>query len=74
MMKKMLRIYYPCQAQDRSKEVEAMAQEILCEVSNCKFWSNGNKCSAKSIYVVSQKGKRAKSSEETDCKTFVPRD
>lgn len=51
-----------------------MAQEILCEVNNCKFWSNGNRCSAKSIYVVSQKGKKAKSSEETDCKTFVPRD
>ena len=51
-----------------------MAQKILCEVNNCKFWSSGNKCSAKSIYVVSQKGKRATSSEETDCQTFVPRD
>ena len=51
-----------------------MAQEILCEVNNCKFWNSGDRCSAKSIYVVSQKGKRAKSSEETDCKTFTPRD
>ncbi|MFJ7936176.1 DUF1540 domain-containing protein [Sporosarcina sp. NPDC096371] len=51
-----------------------MAQEILCEVNNCKFWSAGDKCSAKSIYVVSQKGKKAASSEETDCKTFAPRD
>lgn len=50
-----------------------MTQEILCEVSNCKFWSKGNKCGAKSIYVISQKGKYASSSEETDCKTFEPR-
>lgn len=51
-----------------------MTQEILCEVNNCKFWAKGNKCSAKSIYVVSQKGRKAKSSEETDCNTFVPRE
>jgi len=51
-----------------------MAQEILCEVNSCKFWGPGNKCKANSIYVVSQKGKKASSSEETDCKTFVPRD
>ncbi|MHA6261330.1 DUF1540 domain-containing protein [Sporosarcina sp. CAU 1771] len=51
-----------------------MSQVILCEVNNCKFWGHGDKCNAKSIYIVSQKGKRAASSEETDCKTFVPRD
>lgn len=51
-----------------------MTQEILCEVNNCKFWKSGDRCGAKSIYVVSQKGKQAKSSEETDCRTFVPRD
>ncbi|WP_082731973.1 DUF1540 domain-containing protein [Sporosarcina sp. HYO08] len=51
-----------------------MNQEILCEVNNCKYWGSGNRCNAKSIYVVSQKGKTAQSSEETDCKTFVPRD
>lgn len=51
-----------------------MTQEILCEVNNCKFWGSGNRCNAKSIYVVSQKGKTARSSEETDCKTFVPKD
>ncbi|EKS8367759.1 DUF1540 domain-containing protein, partial [Bacillus cereus] len=21
-----------------------MAQDVLCEVNNCKFWANGNKC------------------------------
>ena len=51
-----------------------MGQEILCEVNNCTYWSHGNKCSAKSIYVVSQNGKTAANSEETDCKTFAPTD
>lgn len=49
-----------------------MAQDVLCEVSNCKFWANGNKCSADEIYVVSHKGKQADKQEETDCKTFDP--
>ncbi|WP_197228897.1 DUF1540 domain-containing protein, partial [Bacillus thuringiensis] len=42
------------------------------EVNNCKFWANGNKCSAEAIYVVSHKGKHASTTEETDCKTFDP--
>ncbi|MFJ5623378.1 DUF1540 domain-containing protein [Peribacillus loiseleuriae] len=49
-----------------------MAQDVLCEVNNCQFWSSGNHCKAESIYVVSNKGKHASNSEETDCKTFVP--
>ncbi|MGG0642981.1 DUF1540 domain-containing protein [Sporosarcina gallistercoris] len=49
-----------------------MAQRIRCEVNNCKFWSEGNKCEADEIYVVSKKGNHAKSSSETDCKTFIP--
>lgn len=49
-----------------------MAQDVLCEVNNCKFWANGNKCSAEAIYVVSHKGKHASTTEETDCKTFDP--
>ncbi|WP_084159300.1 DUF1540 domain-containing protein [Paenibacillus taiwanensis] len=47
-----------------------MAKDVLCEVNNCKFWAPGNKCSASSIYVVSNRGKQANNSEETDCKTF----
>lgn len=35
-----------------------MAQDVLCEVNNCKFWANGNKCSADAIYVVSHKGNK----------------
>ncbi|MGV3487413.1 MAG: DUF1540 domain-containing protein [Tuberibacillus sp.] len=49
-----------------------MAKDVLCEVSNCRYWEQGNKCSAESIYVVSQAGKEAHDSEETDCKTFEP--
>lgn len=49
-----------------------MAQDVLCEVSNCSYWANGNKCSAESIYVVSNHGKQASSQDETDCKTFEP--
>ncbi|REB10149.1 DUF1540 domain-containing protein [Sporosarcina sp. BI001-red] len=49
-----------------------MGQRIRCEVNNCKFWSEGNKCEADEIYVVSKQGNHAMSSSETDCKTFVP--
>ncbi|MFJ8065279.1 DUF1540 domain-containing protein [Psychrobacillus sp. NPDC096426] len=49
-----------------------MAQDVLCEVNNCTYWGSGNKCNATAIYVVSNKGKQASKSEETDCKTFEP--
>ncbi|HHW36760.1 MAG TPA: DUF1540 domain-containing protein [Bacillales bacterium] len=47
-----------------------MAQDVLCEVSNCTYWANGNKCAAESIYVVSHHGTEASSQTETDCQTF----
>ncbi|WP_209123253.1 DUF1540 domain-containing protein [Alkalihalobacillus sp. BA299] len=49
-----------------------MAVDVLCEVDNCKYWANGNKCAADRIYVVSHTGKKAENQEETDCKTFDP--
>ncbi|MEL3972524.1 DUF1540 domain-containing protein [Rossellomorea oryzaecorticis] len=49
-----------------------MAQDVLCEVSNCKYNKEGKKCSADQIFVVSHKGNKAHNSEETDCKTFEP--
>ncbi|WP_096200363.1 DUF1540 domain-containing protein [Bacillus sp. FJAT-45350] len=49
-----------------------MAQDVLCEVSNCVYNEQGNKCAASEIYVVSHKGKEAASQKETDCKTFEP--
>ncbi|MGJ9383182.1 DUF1540 domain-containing protein [Salipaludibacillus sp. CF4.18] len=47
-----------------------MAVDVLCEVSNCVHWANGNHCAADRIYVVSHTGKEAEHQEETDCKTF----
>ncbi|GEN36791.1 MULTISPECIES: DUF1540 domain-containing protein [Aneurinibacillus] len=49
-----------------------MAKDVLCEVNNCTYWAQGNKCNADEIYVVSHKGKQASTTEETDCKTFKP--
>ncbi|WP_069187841.1 DUF1540 domain-containing protein [Sporosarcina globispora] len=49
-----------------------MAKDVLCEVNNCTYWENGNKCGAEAIYVVSHTGKQASNSKETDCKTFEP--
>jgi len=49
-----------------------MAKDVLCEVNNCHYWKDGNKCSADQIYVVSHKGHEAKNQAETDCKTFKP--
>ncbi|WP_100399742.1 DUF1540 domain-containing protein [Bacillus sp. FJAT-44742] len=49
-----------------------MAVDVLCEVSNCTYWDEGNKCAADRIYVVSHTGKIAEDQHETDCKTFQP--
>jgi hypothetical protein len=49
-----------------------MAKDVLCEVNNCTYWEKGNRCSAKSISVVSHKGRTASQTEETDCSTFEP--
>ncbi len=45
-----------------------MAKDVLCEVNSCRHWSNGNKCAAEMIYIVSNQ--KANTSAETDCKTF----
>ncbi|MMZ54173.1 hypothetical protein D1872_159910 [compost metagenome] len=47
-----------------------MEKYALCEVNNCTYWVQGNKCSTDQIYVVSHRGKQASTMEETDCKTF----
>jgi hypothetical protein len=49
-----------------------MAMDVLCEVNNCQFWKNGNRCGAESIYVVHNNVQSAVTSSETDCKTFIP--
>lgn len=52
------------------REVKVMAQDVLCEVNNCVYNEKGNRCGASQIYVVSNTGNKADSSDETDCKTF----
>ncbi|UOQ50297.1 DUF1540 domain-containing protein [Gracilibacillus caseinilyticus] len=49
-----------------------MAKDVKCEVNNCKFWAEGNRCHADIIYVVSHTGRSAATEEETDCQTFEP--
>jgi hypothetical protein len=51
-----------------------MAQDVLCEVSSCVFNKQGERCGASQIYVVNNRAKNAENSEETDCKTFEPKD
>lgn len=51
----------------------SMPKDVMCEVDNCTFWSEGNLCSAERIYVVSKKGKKVNNEEETDCYTFQPK-
>ncbi len=50
-----------------------MAQDVLCSVSNCTYWGEGNKCNASSINVVSFTGSTAANQNATDCQTFVKR-
>lgn len=48
-----------------------MAKDVLCEVNSCTYWKfQENKCSASSIYIVSNRPEDTHKSEETDCKTF----
>lgn len=49
-----------------------MAVDVLCEVKNCTYWDQGNRCGADRIYVVSHVGEKASNQKETDCKTFEP--
>jgi Domain of Unknown Function (DUF1540) len=55
------------------KEEDTLAKDVLCEVRNCQFWEEGNRCSADQIYVVSHVGDVAEHQRETDCKTFKPK-
>lgn len=48
-----------------------MAKDVLCEVDTCIFWSQGNRCDADQIYVVSNVS-NPETTEETDCHTFEP--
>ncbi|WP_425311016.1 DUF1540 domain-containing protein [Fictibacillus nanhaiensis] len=47
-----------------------MATEVLCNVENCKYWEEGDKCVADSIYVIGEDGREAGNVMETACKMF----
>ncbi|RFU61788.1 DUF1540 domain-containing protein [Peribacillus glennii] len=51
-----------------------MGIEVLCNVENCKYWAEGDKCIADSIYVIGERGRVAGNVEETACKTFEHRE
>lgn len=51
-----------------------MARDVLCNVNNCKYWDEGNKCIADSIYVIGLEGEKASDVDETGCKTFEMRE
>ncbi|MXQ54478.1 DUF1540 domain-containing protein [Shimazuella alba] len=50
-----------------------MPKDVMCEVNNCTYWGQGNRCEADQIYVVAQHEEQADNSEETDCHTFKPK-
>lgn len=52
---------------------DLVAQDVLCAVSSCFFWKDGNKCSAEAIFVDNQFSNEATNSAQTDCKTFTPK-
>lgn len=46
---------------------------VKCEVSNCKFWQQGQHCNAVDIEVkVDQGQNNARTSDQTNCHTFMP--
>ena len=44
---------------------------LKCTVDTCNYWGNGNRCTADSIEVNNQ-ASNAKTSDDTNCKTFKP--
>jgi hypothetical protein len=47
---------------------------VKCTVQNCKFWHQGEHCTASAIEVnVDGGGGQARQSEQTNCHTFAPK-
>ncbi|MGM9929946.1 MAG: DUF1540 domain-containing protein [Bacillus sp. (in: firmicutes)] len=51
-----------------------MAQDVKCRVNSCTFWKTGNKCAAKNITVDMYSDERARTSGQTGCQTFRPKE
>ncbi|QJW48820.1 DUF1540 domain-containing protein [bacterium BFN5] len=49
-----------------------MAKDVMCKVENCKYWSQGQRCTASAIEVnVDSGGNKAGDPQETNCHTFA---
>ncbi|MBD3110550.1 DUF1540 domain-containing protein [Bacillus sp. AGMB 02131] len=51
-----------------------MAKDVKCSANSCFFWKHGNRCSAKNIMIDVYSEGRARTSGETGCQTFRPKD
>ncbi|MGN1385765.1 MAG: DUF1540 domain-containing protein [Bacillus sp. (in: firmicutes)] len=51
-----------------------MAKDVKCSANSCFFWKSGNRCSAKNIMIDVYSEGRARTSGETGCQTFRPKD
>lgn len=51
-----------------------MAKDVKCGVNSCTFWKSGNRCAAKQIVVEMYSDERARTSGQTGCQTFRPKD
>ncbi|MFS0780454.1 DUF1540 domain-containing protein [Bacillus sp. 1P06AnD] len=52
-----------------------MAKDVKCSANTCFYWKHGNQCSAKKIMVeVYSSEERARTSSQTGCQTFRPKD
>ncbi|MEG6584641.1 DUF1540 domain-containing protein [Dendrosporobacter sp. 1207_IL3150] len=48
-----------------------MAKDVMCTVENCRYWSQGHRCTASEIEVnVDNGSSKAGYSQETNCHTF----
>ena len=49
-----------------------MAKDVMCKVENCRYYEQGQKCTASQIEVnVDGGGHKAGYSAETNCQTFA---
>lgn len=57
-----------------NKEAIQLAKDVKCVANSCLYWKSGNRCSAKNIMIEVFAEGRARTSGETGCQTFVPKE
>ena len=68
------------------REVKLLPENVKCSVDSCAYWGHNNRCEAQEIEVNDWRGmsrdmeigvigvaERARTSEQTNCKTFKPK-